>query len=277
MIPVDKSKETSTRVMTGVVGGAILLTLFLVGGHVGVSFASAIIGGLMCWELSNVFYAMSDRKEKTIALVGISWLTIFVNMLFPKTMLECVVLSFMGLFSYYLAVAERHEAQLRKHFDELVFTVFCLVYVVTFVAFLPMIRDGANGIRWLLLFLFIVWAGDTGAYFAGRRFGKTKLYPLISPGKSVEGACGGLLASIAVAVLFKAIAFSALGWFGAVATAIMVGILSQIGDLCESFFKRAYKIKDSSQLLPGHGGILDRFDGVLFSLPVMYFCVKVFS
>ncbi|MBI3544142.1 MAG: phosphatidate cytidylyltransferase [Deltaproteobacteria bacterium] len=274
---MDKSKETSTRVMTGVVGGAILLALFLIGGHLGVSFASAILGGLMCWELSNVFYGMSDRKEKLTALVGLSWLTIFVNMLIPKSMLECLVVSFMGMFTYYLAVADRHSSELRRHFDELVFTVFALVYVVTFVAFLPLIRDGANGIRWLLLFLFIVWAGDTGAYFVGRKWGKNKLYPLISPGKSLEGSGGGLAASLLVTIVFKLVAFGSLSWLGAVITAVMVGVISQIGDLCESFFKRAYKIKDSSKILPGHGGILDRFDGVLFSLPVMYFCVKLFS
>ncbi len=273
----DRGKETRTRVITGVVGGGFMLALFLIGGHLGVSFASAILGGLMCWELSNAFYSLSDHREKLIALVGISWLTIFANMLFPKSMLECLIVSFMGLFTYFLAVAERHPNDLRKHFDELVFTVFVLVYVVTFVAFLPLIRDGANGIKWLLLFLFIVWAGDTGAYFVGRKWGKTKLYPLISPGKSVEGAGGGLLSSIALTLIFKLVAFSALSWFGAVATALVVGVSSQIGDLCESFFKRAYKIKDSSKILPGHGGILDRFDGVLFSLPIMYFCVKIFS
>lgn len=263
--------------MTGVLGGAILLTLFIVGGHLGVSLGSAILGGLMCWELSRVFYNMSDSKEKLKALLGVSWLTVFVNMLFPRSMLECLIVSFMGLFAYYLAIADRHPSDLRRHFDEFIFSVFVLVYVVTFIAFLPMIRDGSNGIFWLLLFLCIVWSGDTGAYFIGRKFGKTKLYPLISPGKSVEGACGGILSSLLIAVLFKLVVFKGLSWFGAVSTAILVGAISQIGDLCESFFKRAYKIKDSSQILPGHGGILDRFDGVLFSLPIMYFCVKVFS
>jgi phosphatidate cytidylyltransferase len=140
-----------------------------------------------------------------------------------------------------------------------------------------MIRDGSNGIRWLMLFLLIVWAGDTGAYFVGRKYGKRKLYPLISPGKSLEGAGGGLAASLLIALIFKLAAFHALGWLGAVVTPILVGVVSQLGDLCESFLKRANRIKDSSHILPGHGGILDRFDGVLFSLPVMYFCVKVFA
>ena len=269
--------ETMTRVKTGVIGAAILITLLLAGGQLGASFAAAILGGLMCWELCSPFYTLSDRQEKLTALIGMSWLVIFVNMLFPKTMLEGLIFSFMGLFMYYLAAAERHAQELKRHFDEFVYTVFALVYVVTFIAFLPLIRDGLNGVRWLFLFLFICWAGDTGAYFAGRKWGKTKLAPLISPGKTVEGAGGGLAASISVAIIFKLVVFPNLGWMGALGTAVAVGSIAQIGDLCESFFKRAYKIKDSSKILPGHGGILDRFDGVLFSLPVMYLCVKVFG
>ena len=93
----------------------------------------------------------------------------------------------------------------------------------------------------------------------------------------VEGAAGGLGASVVIALFFKLLAFPTLGFFGAIATALFVGVVAQIGDLAESFFKRAYKIKDSIHILPGHGGIPDRFDGVVYSLPVMYFCVKVFS
>lgn len=268
--------ETSTRVMTGVVGGVLLLALLSIGGF-GVTFVAAVLGSLMCYELCNALYTLPDKKEKTIALVGLAGVTVVANMLFPKSMLECLVLSFMGLFMYYLSIADRHAESLRQHFDEFVYTILALVYVVTFIAYLPLIRAGGNGFKWLLLFLFIVWAGDTGAYFVGRKYGKTKLYPLISPGKSVEGAGGGLASSVAIAILFKLVAFHDLGLLGAIVTALVVGVISQIGDLCESFFKRAYHIKDSGTILPGHGGILDRFDGVLFSLPVMYFCVKVFG
>jgi len=271
------AKETQTRVITGVVGGAILLGLIILGGHFGISFVAAVLASAMCWELSNVFFKMSDRREKTIALVGAAWLTIIVNMLFPKSMLECLVVFFMGLFMYYLATVERHSGEMRRHFDEFVVSVFALVYVVTFVGFLPLIRDGLNGTRWIILFLLIVWAGDTGAYFVGRKYGRQKLAPLISPGKSIEGAAGGLASSAVIALIFKFAAFNGLHWLGAFATAVLVGIASQIGDLCESFFKRSYHIKDSGKILPGHGGVLDRFDGVLFSLPVMYFCLKIFG
>lgn len=272
-----RAEETKTRIITALFGGALLLALIVFGGHFGVSIVAAVLGSAICWELGQIFYSLSDRKEKLYALVGTAWLSTFMNMLLPKIMLECLLVSFIGIFMYFLAVADRHAAELRKHFDELVFTVFVLVYVVTFISFLPLIREGVFGVRWILLFLFIVWAGDTGAYFIGLKYGKKKLYPLISPGKSVEGAVGGLTVSLIVAIVFKLVAFPALSWFGVVFTPLAVGVASQIGDLCESFLKRAYGVKDSGKILPGHGGVLDRFDGVLFSLPVMYFCVKLFT
>ncbi|MEW6057160.1 MAG: phosphatidate cytidylyltransferase [Bdellovibrionota bacterium] len=273
----SKSNETKTRVITAIAGGVVFLSLVTLGGHIGVSIVAAVLAGAMCWELSQIFYLLPDKKEKRTALIGTTWLFMFVNMLFPKAMLECLVLAFMGLFSYYLATADRHTSELKRHFEEFVFTTFSLVWIVSFTAFLPLIRDGLNGSRWILLFLLIVWVGDTAAYFCGRKYGQKKLYPLISPGKTLEGAAGGLIGSVIASLLFKLIVFKGLGWFGAIVTPLLVGVVSQVGDLCESFFKRAYGLKDSGTILPGHGGFLDRFDGIVYSLPVMYFCVKVFS
>lgn len=271
------SSETKKRVVVGLSGAVGLVLLIVLGGHFGVGILAAIVGTLMCKELAHVFYQMPDRKEKTMALLGTAWVIIFVNIWFPKVQLECLVIAFMGMFAYYLATAERHVEDLRRHLDELIYTTFALVYVVTLMAFFPLIRDGLNGVRWVILFLLIVWSGDTGAWFFGKRYGKKKLYPLISPGKTVEGAAGGLASSVLVTLLFKVLFFKNLSWAGALVSAVLVGIVSQIGDLCESFFKRSYKMKDSGTILPGHGGMLDRFDGVLFSLPIMYFCVKLFG
>ena len=273
----EMSPETKTRVITGVAGGTLLLFLIIFGGSIGISLFAAILGATMSYELARAFLKLSDKKEKIKALLGVAWIFIFINLLIPKTMLECLIAAFMGLFSYYLAIADRHQENLKEHFDEFVFSVFILVYVVSFVSFLPLIRDGANGVKWVLLFLFIVWSGDTGAYFVGKKYGKQKLYPLISPKKTVEGALGGLGASLLVSILFKLIFFRSLGILGMLITPVLVGAVSQMGDLCESFFKRAYGMKDSGKILPGHGGMLDRFDGVLFSIPVMYLCVKIFS
>lgn len=125
------------------------------------------------------------------------------------------------------------------------------------------------GHRWLLVALAIVWAADSGAYFAGRRFGRRKLAPRISPNKTVEGALGGLLAGVAVAVLGAWFAGAAPAQWPVVAlTAVAAVAFSVVGDLFESLLKRHVGAKDSGDLIPGHGGVLDRIDGLLPALPV---------
>ena len=269
--------ETETRTRTAVAGVTLMLTLMIAGGYFGTAIVAAVITAVMCFELSAVFLKLSDREEKTKVLLGIAWLTIFVNIFFLKSGFECLLVSFIGLFLYFLTTAERHAQNLKAHFDEFVFMIFTTVYVVVFMSFLPLVRKGPNGIKWLLLFLLINWVGDVAAYFIGKKYGKQKLYPLISPGKTVEGAMGGLVGSVLVALIFKFAFFRDLSFVGVIFTSLFVGLFAQIGDLCESFFKRSYGIKDSGQILPGHGGMLDRFDGVLFTLPIMYMCIRIFS
>ncbi len=152
-------------------------------------------------------------------------------------------------------------------------TTFGIIYaglLIAFVAFQK--RDlGDNGKWWVLLTLMIGWFGDTGAYFAGRFLGKTKLYPAISPGKTRIGALGGLAGSFGAAALANLWFFKDLGWVHGAIVTIIGGALGQSGDLVESMLKRAYGVKDSGKLLPGHGGILDRIDAVLFIAPWVYF------
>jgi len=131
-----------------------------------------------------------------------------------------------------------------------------------------------NGHRWLLTALAIVWAADSGAYFAGRKlggklFGSRKLAPRISPNKTLEGLMGGVVAGIVVGIGFALIAGATPNQLPAVALVALVAVLfSVIGDLFESLLKRHAGVKDSGNLIPGHGGILDRIDGVLAALPV---------
>ncbi len=128
---------------------------------------------------------------------------------------------------------------------------------------------GDDSPRLLLLLGAVVFLGDTGAFFVGKYLGRTKLYPLVSPKKTVEGALGGILGSVVGALIFKLAVAPGLTWLDVVAVAVPCGILGQIGDLTESLFKRSYGVKDSGSVLPGHGGILDRFDGVLFAAPYL--------
>jgi len=125
------------------------------------------------------------------------------------------------------------------------------------------------GHRWLFVALAIVWAADTGAYFVGRHFGKRKLSPRISPNKTVEGLLGGLGSGVIVAVAFAPLAGASLAQLPLVALVAFVAVaFSVVGDLFESLLKRHVGAKDSGDLIPGHGGILDRIDGVLAALPV---------
>lgn len=126
-----------------------------------------------------------------------------------------------------------------------------------------------NGHLWLLVALAIVWAADTGAYFAGRKLGRHKLSPRISPNKTVEGLVGGGIAGIAVGLVGGALAGASLAQLPAVALAALAVVLaSVVGDLFESLLKRHAGVKDSGNLIPGHGGLLDRMDSVLAALPV---------
>lgn len=143
-------------------------------------------------------------------------------------------------------------------------------------AFLPshflLLRGENQGFELLLLVLLGTWAADTGAYFAGMRWGRHKLAPRISPSKSIEGAVGGLVAATLVVGYFNSLLQLQLlpGWI----LGLVTGLAAIVGDLFESALKREAGIKDSGWILPGHGGILDRIDSLLFSVPVFYYLVR---
>jgi phosphatidate cytidylyltransferase len=126
------------------------------------------------------------------------------------------------------------------------------------------------GRSWLMLLLVVIWVEDIAALVTGRSIGRTLLCPSISPKKTVEGAAGGLLAGIAAALLARYVAFPELPLVHVIAVAILLGVFGQLGDLAESMLKRAAQVKDSSSLIPGHGGVLDRVDSLLFAFPVLY-------
>ena len=143
-----------------------------------------------------------------------------------------------------------------------------LLYLAVVLGCLMWLRaDPAAGRRDLLLLLAIVWAADIGAYVAGRAIGGPRLAPRISPGKTWSGTAGGLLAAGLVG-LVVARGWDGRAWAGA-ALGLLLGVASQLGDLSESWVKRRCGVKDSGRLIPGHGGVLDRLDGVLLAAPVL--------
>lgn len=129
-----------------------------------------------------------------------------------------------------------------------------------------------SGSRYVMLLIAVIWSGDTGAYFAGSAFGKHPLAPSFSPKKTWEGAIAGIVCSLAGGLIVNVIYGSTLASSGVIVfVSILCGIVGQMGDLIESALKRFCGVKDSGALLPGHGGFLDRVDGLLFSAPVMWF------
>ena len=142
-------------------------------------------------------------------------------------------------------------------------------------ASLVQLRAASQGLGWIALCLAGTWLNDTGAYFAGRTLGRRKLYPRISPSKTWEGAVGGFVASIAGALVVRAFLLPGVPWAAAAAIGAGCGILGPLGDLSESMLKRAFDKKDSSHILPGHGGLLDRIDALLFNAPFVWLCARI--
>ncbi len=154
---------------------------------------------------------------------------------------------------------------------ELSLVVTAFIYIPFLIAHLLMLRLLPEGSSWLLLIMLIVMTNDAAAYYIGSAIGKHRLYEAVSPKKSIEGAVGGLVGSLIGAFLAKVIFFNQLGYTDIIITAFAIGIVGQIGDLFESLLKRSFGVKDSGTIFPGHGGVLDRMDSIIFAAPVTYY------
>ncbi|WP_077326191.1 phosphatidate cytidylyltransferase [Virgibacillus siamensis] len=179
---------------------------------------------------------------------------------------EIIMLFVLILLSYTVLVKNKFT------FDDAGFILLATIYIGMGFYYLLATRNGVEiqGLINIFYVLIIIWVTDTGAYFAGRAFGKKKLWPMISPNKTIEGAIGGVVAACITGVVFQLIVPLS-SMIGVIIVTILVSIFGQIGDLVESAFKRHYGVKDSGDLLPGHGGILDRLDSLLFVLPILHF------
>jgi phosphatidate cytidylyltransferase len=129
---------------------------------------------------------------------------------------------------------------------------------------------GAQGPKLVFFLLMVVWAGDAGAYYVGRKFGRTKLSPRISPKKTIEGGIGGVFASLLMAAAIHFTFFAEFPIAHALIAAVFLSIAGVVGDLAESMWKRSADVKDSGTLIPGHGGFLDRLDSIFFTAPILY-------
>jgi phosphatidate cytidylyltransferase len=152
-------------------------------------------------------------------------------------------------------------------FDHVAFVVLSALYVGVGFHYFIVTREA--GVEYIIFALVVVWVTDSGAYFTGRAFGKHKLWPEISPNKTIEGFVGGIVLAVIGVVIMQFIAPFDISWALLIIITIIASIFGQMGDLVESAIKRHYDVKDSGKILPGHGGILDRFDSLLFVLPLL--------
>lgn len=156
-----------------------------------------------------------------------------------------------------------------------VFGNFTATIYVGNLVFFYLIRDLPEGWFWIIILLSATWASDTFAYFTGRFLGKHKMAPLLSPKKTMEGAVGGVLGSVLLCYVF-ALWLPKFEVLPLLIIGFVIGMASLLGDLVESATKRQAGVKDSGQIIPGHGGVLDRFDSLLFTAPLVYYAVKLF-
>jgi phosphatidate cytidylyltransferase len=159
--------------------------------------------------------------------------------------------------------------------EDIAVTVAGIFYVALLFGFQVAIHAGAPGKRWLIFLYLVIWASDTGAYYVGTAFGRHRLYEKISPKKSIEGLVGGMLASMIIALLCKVWLVPSAGLIEAAVLGVLLAAFGTVGDLVESLIKRSAGVKDSGTLIPGHGGILDRMDSMLFAAPFLYYYLRM--
>jgi phosphatidate cytidylyltransferase len=156
---------------------------------------------------------------------------------------------------------------------------FAQLYIPFLLSHVLLLFHLPAGRRWIFFLFIVIFAGDTGAYYAGHRWGKHKLWPTVSPGKTIEGAVGGLVSSLAAALLAGGalLSLESSDIIFLFSLGLLLSLAGQLGDLMESMLKRVSHVKDAGGILPGHGGLLDRLDSLIFAFPLTYYAVVFFT
>lgn len=251
------------RIVTAVVLLAVLLTVFFVlprPAAVGVLGSFIIVAA---WEWSG-FLALDTFFRRAVYVVLIVALMALSIWIFPQRM-SVLPLLLVGLLWWFCAfvLVLRYPIAIGRDIGAI---CGVLVIIPAWAALVVLLESGDDGPKYVLLVLSIVWAADIGAYFFGRRLGRTKLAPSLSPGKTWEGVIGGLFAAAGAAVVGAW--WLELSAVFLVPMALSVAAISVVGDLTVSMFKRNAGLKDSGSLFPGHGGVLDRIDSVTAAVPL---------
>ena len=276
--------EFTKRVLVTIVGVPVAIGVLLAGDWV-LAGILAILAGVAAWEF---FRLARGAGHAPIAALGIPFAAVLplaaharvLGLWTPPAALIPIVVS--GLFAAALwgrGVGGRPLGAVATTITGVIYAGGSLSY-----AYLtrhhPYTVDARGGAALVLLPFVLTWTSDTGAYLVGRAVGRRKLMPSISPGKTVEGALGALVLTMLVAWLFvehvlRPQAQLAMRPAAALAFGLLISVAVQLGDLAESMLKREARVKDSSTIFPGHGGVLDRCDGLLFALPLAYLLLDV--
>lgn len=259
------------RILTAIPLFLLVIFVILYSSEVAFKMMVMMISLYAAWE----WIGLIPLKKLPARLLFVSLLAVFIGFLWYKPEFLIIVASLLCVF--YLLPALFFYPKMTKLWAHRGF-ILILGWVMLAACWLALtqIQMRPLGSSLLLYLLLIVWAADIGAYAVGKWIGRRKLLPRVSPGKSFEGLCGGLFASFLVSLL-GGIYFSTLGlsWFNWMMLALSVSLLSVIGDLLISLLKRQQGIKDTGQLLPGHGGLLDRIDSLLTAAPGFVFALTV--
>ena len=257
------------RTISALIGAPLFLGLIYLGGQY-TAFLVVVLTLLALQEFRRIGEQMGIRAwSKLTTLVTVVWL---ISLLISGAEWMLMVLVFWLL----IGLGRLALTYPRTSLSDTSFNLLAVLYAVVLLSHLYLLRQLPRGIEWTFLTIFLVWSTDIGAYLVGRQFGRHLLASQVSPKKTVEGSLGGLLFSIALALVFWRIVGEA-PWIMYIILAVIIGISAQIGDLFESALKRSAGVKDSGRIIPGHGGILDRFDSLIFALPLVYYGVKLLS
>ncbi len=276
---VRKSFLTSS-IFLRVAAAVVFIPCFFIITNAGGYHFLFLIDGLIfvgMWEFYRMMESKWIRPYKIIGIICalvLSWYVFFRNGVYANLFLTLVLVTLMCL-----ELTRRETKMATTHIAT---TILGVMYIGFFGAHLIMLReyplsinlDYSYGASFVFLAFIVTWAGDTGAYIVGSAFGRTPLIPWISAKKTREGSVGGLVFAIGGALVARWWFAPYLDLWQARVLGVLAGTVGQLGDLFESLIKRDAKIKDTSEMIPGHGGVLDRFDSWLFTAPLIYYFIK---
>ena len=265
-----------TRLLSGILLVIIALVTVITGGNL--LFAVLLLISLIgMTELYKVFHI----EKKAPGIVGYIFAILYYGLLYfkpllPGESLNCFVMLFMAFLICQMAVLV--FAYPKYNTQQIFAGFFGMFYVAVMLSYLFLVRRAADGVYLVWLVFLSSWGCDTCAYCAGMLFGRHKLAPVLSPKKSIEGAIGGMVGAALLGALYGAVFGTHMEEVGnpviaCCAACAIAAVISQIGDLAASAIKRNHQVKDYGTLIPGHGGILDRFDSMMFTAPAIYFVI----